>query len=129
MAKVITISSKGLFDFNKADLRPGAKQILDKEIVAKLPEFGKVQAMIISGHTDRIGSNDYNQKLSEKRAETVKTYLVSRGVDASVIDTYGYGKTQPLPSVKCDDKLPRKKLIECLEPNRRVEVEVKGMSN
>ena len=129
VAKVITISAKNLFDFDKADLKPGAKQVLDREIVAKLPEFGKVQTMIISGHTDRIGSSNYNQKLSEKRANAVKTYLVSRGVDAGVVATYGYGKTQPLPEVKCDDKLPRKKLIECLEPNRRVTVEVKGMSN
>ena len=61
---------------------------------------------------------------ADKRADAVRAYLVSRGVDAEVIDTMGAGKTQPIKS--CDDKLGRKKLIECLAPNRRVTVDVKG---
>ncbi len=124
--KPITIAAKSLFDFNKAVLKPGAKDVIDAEVVSKLAQFGTVQTVIVSGHTDRIGSAQYNQKLSEKRAEAVKAYLVTKGIKAEQIETYGYGKTQPLPEVKCDDKLPRKKLISCLEPNRRVTVEVKG---
>lgn len=124
--KPITIAAKSLFDFNKAILKPGAKETLDKEVIAKLPSLKKITTVIVSGHADRIGSAIYNQKLSERRAEAVKAYLVSKGVDANLIETYGYGKTQAVPGVKCADKLPRKQLIACLEPNRRVVVEVKG---
>jgi OOP family OmpA-OmpF porin len=124
--KTITLSSKALFAFNKAVLTPEGKATLDKEIVAKLGEIKKITFMLVTGHTDRIGSQQYNQKLSEKRADAVKAYLVTKGIDANVIETMGAGKTQPVPGVSCDDKLPRKKLIECLAPNRRVVVEVKG---
>lgn len=124
--KVITLSAKSLFDFNKAVLTPAGKEAVDKEVLSKLGEFKTVNAVIVSGHTDRLGSAAYNQKLSERRAEAVKAYLVSKGVDANKIETFGYGKTQPVPEVKCDDKLKRKQLIECLAPNRRVVVEVKG---
>jgi OOP family OmpA-OmpF porin len=79
----------------------------------------------VNGHTDRIGSSQYNQKLSERRAETVKAYLISKGTDASKIETYGFGKTTPVKS--CPDQKDRKALIACLQPNRRVEVEVKGV--
>jgi OOP family OmpA-OmpF porin len=124
--KVITLSAKSLFGFNQAVLTPGGKETIDKEVVSRLGEFGKINAVIVSGHTDRLGSAQYNQKLSERRAEAVKAYLIGKSVSPDVIETFGYGKTQPVPEVKCDDKLKRKQLIECLAPNRRVVVEVKG---
>src|SRR5437016_2609031 len=76
----------------------------------------------------RIGSQAYNQKLSERRANAVRDYLVSKGVARDKIETLGMGKTQPVPGVVCNQAYPkeRKALIECLAPNRRVEVEVKG---
>ena len=80
--------------------------------------------IIVNGHADRLGSPQYNQQLSEKRAEAVRAYLVSKGVDASGIETLGFGKTLPVKS--CPDQ-ERKALIECLAPNRRVVVEVQGM--
>lgn len=116
----------GSFAFGKSDLSAAAKQELDKEVIAKLGLCATVNLILITGHTDRIGSQQGNQKLSEKRANIVKKYLDSKGVKADTIDTMGAGKTQPVPGVKCDDKLPRKKLIECLAPNRRVVIEVKG---
>lgn len=126
-AKTTTIKGKSLFDFNKSALRPDAKSALDKEIIAKKGTVKSVSSVAINGHADRIGSNDYNQKLSEKRAEVVKAYLVGKGVPANNVDTFGFGKTQPAQGVpKCDDSLPRAKLIECLQPHRRVEVELKG---
>ena len=86
-----------------------------------------VSAVTINGHADRLGSNEYNQKLSEKRAEVVKAYLVGQGVPANNVDTFGFGKTQPAQGVaKCEDALGRAKLIACLQPHRRVEVELKG---
>ncbi|BAL25846.1 OmpA family protein [Azoarcus sp. KH32C] len=125
-AKKITLSSKALFGFNKAVLTPQGKAAIDREVLARLREVGPLQLVTVSGHTDRLGSQQYNQALSERRAKAVKDYLVTKGVPADKIDVIGYGKTQPVPGVKCDDKLGRKKLIECLEPHRRVEVEIKA---
>lgn len=124
--KAITLSSKALFAFNKAVLTPAGKTAIDREVLAKLAEFGPVDQVTVSGHTDRLGSQQYNQALSERRAAAVKGYLVSKGVDANRIDTIGYGKTQPVSGVSCPDSLGRAKLIECLEPHRRVVVEIKG---
>ena len=125
--KVITIASKSLFDYNKAILKPAAKELIDNEIIAKLDSLGKIKMIIVSGHSDRLGTAAYNQKLSEKRAEAVKAYLLAKGLDGNLIETMGYGKTQPAQGVpKCDDKLPRKQLIACLEPHRRVAIEIQG---
>ena len=75
---------------------------------------------MITGYTDRIGSSAYNQKLSERRAVAVRTYLASKGVDAVRLKAQGKGEADPV--VTCTDRqLPA--LIKCLEPNRRVEVE------
>ena len=77
----------------------------------------------MTGHTDRIGSAEYNQKLSKQRADAVRDYLVSKGVDRTKIETIGMGEKQPV--VQCNQK-EMKALIACLQPNRRVEVQVKG---
>jgi len=119
-----TLHTDQTFAFNKAVLGPVAKKNLDDIISSKLATCAEVKSIIITGHTDRLGTQSYNQKLSEKRAEAVQTYLVSKGIKADLIDTMGAGKTQPIQS--CDDKLGRKKLIECLAPNRRVTLDVKG---
>lgn len=119
-----TLAADNAFAFNKATLTAAAKANLDSTVIAKLGSCAKVNAVIVTGHTDRLGSQAYNQKLSEKRAEAVRAYLVSKGVKPDSIDTMGAGKTQPIKG--CDDKLGRKKLIECLAPNRRVTIDVKG---
>ena len=81
----------------------------------------------MTGHTDRLGTDAHNQPLSLRRADAVRDYLVSKGVPRDKIETIGMGEKQPLPGVVCDQK-NQKALIECLAPNRRVEVEVKGES-
>ncbi|KPK09292.1 MAG: hypothetical protein AMJ64_00945 [Betaproteobacteria bacterium SG8_39] len=124
-AKTLTITSTQLFAFNKSDLSSDAKARLDREVLSRLNEFATIQFINVYGHTDRIGSAQYNQKLSERRANTVKAYLVSKGVAASKVETYGYGKTSPTKS--CPGNLSGKALIDCLAPNRRVVVEAKGM--
>jgi OmpA-OmpF porin, OOP family len=121
----ITIASKALFDFDKAVLKPDGKKALDTEVVAKIKQVQKVELVLVTGHTDRLGSQAYNQKLSERRAATVRDYLASQGVAKDKIETLGMGKTQPVPGIKCEQK-NRKELIACLQPHRRVEVEVKG---
>lgn len=121
----ITLSSKALFDFDKAVLRPDGKKALDSEVISKLKDVQKLELVLVTGHTDRLGSQAYNQKLSERRANAVREYLISQGVAKDKIETLGMGKTQPVPGVKCEQK-NRKALIACLQPHRRVEVEVKG---
>lgn len=121
-----SLQNDATFTFGKAELNPAGKDQLDKNVLAKLGGCASIKLMLITGHTDRIGSHETNQKLSEKRAESVRAYLESKGAKADTIETMGAGKTQAVPSVKCDDKQPRKKLIECLAPNRRVVIEVVG---
>ena len=121
---VIVLKADETFAFNKAVLTPAARAKLDSDVVAKVKQIPNIKFINVNGHTDRLGGAQYNQKLSEKRADAVKAYLVSKGVDASKIETYGFGKT--LPAKACPDQKNRKALIECLAPNRRVEVEIQG---
>jgi OOP family OmpA-OmpF porin len=121
----ITLASKALFDFDKAVLRPDGKAAIDSEIISRLNNVQKLELVLVTGHTDRIGTQQYNQRLSERRADAVRDYLVSKGVPRDKIETLGMGKTQPVPGVVCNQKALRE-LIACLAPNRRVEIEVKG---
>ncbi|MBK7592517.1 MAG: OmpA family protein [Betaproteobacteria bacterium] len=119
----ITLDSKVLFDFDKAVLKPEGKAAIDSQVVGKLAQVQKLEVVLVTGHTDRLGSDAYNQKLSVQRADAVRDYLVGKGVDKAKIETLGMGEKQPV--VQCEQK-NRKELIACLAPNRRVEVQVKG---
>jgi OOP family OmpA-OmpF porin len=121
---VVNLASTELFEFNKATLTAEARKKLDNEVVAKLKDMGDIRYINVNGHADRLGTPTYNQQLSEKRAEAVRAYLVSKGVDRSKVETFGFGKTLPVKS--CPDSAKRAELIECLSPNRRVVVEVQG---
>jgi OOP family OmpA-OmpF porin len=127
---VTSVTATGLFEFNKATLTPDARAKLDTEVVNRAKEFASIALVHVDGHADRLGSAQYNQKLSEKRADAVRAYLVSKGFDASKIETLGSGKTNQVKSCpdKTGGKADRKALIECLAPNRRVVVELKGMA-
>ena len=120
----VTLAADALFDFDKATLRPDGKAALD-EVVAKAQQL-VLEVVIAVGHADRIGSAAYNQKLSEKRAAAVKEYLVSKGIPANRIYTEGKGSKQPVtkPGQCKGPKSP--KVIACLQPDRRVEVEIIG---
>ena len=120
----VTIAADALFDFNKATLRPEGKAKLD-ELVAKANAI-KLEVILVVGHTDRIGSAEYNLKLSDRRAAAVKTYLVSKGIEANRVYTEGKGKTQPVTGDKCKGNAKTKALIECLQPDRRADIEVIG---
>jgi len=119
--------------FDKAEMTPDNVKELEKFIAglrkatkARAPvQFG---AVVVTGHTDRLGSLKYNMRLSERRAVVVKDYLVKNlNVDQKLIFWEGKGPKEPIPVTKfCDNKMKRKQLIECLAPNRRVTVEVVG---
>ena len=114
----VTLEATKLFEFDKADLiMPSPK--LD-EIAAALQADTSITDVDITGYTDRLGSEKYNLKLSERRANSVRDYLVSKGVDGNRLKAYGKGEANPL--VQCNQR-KRQELIDCLEPNRRVEVE------
>jgi OOP family OmpA-OmpF porin len=124
----ITLQAETLFDFDKSVIHADGKKQLDNEVVGKMKEYPQVEVVLVTGHTDRIGSDAYNQKLSQRRAAAVKAYLVSQGVEAKRIETAAKGESEPV--VSCDNVKGKvsgknKKLVECLQPNRRVMVEVK----
>jgi OOP family OmpA-OmpF porin len=114
--ETVTISAEKLFGFDKSKLQEGSKPILDG-VVAKLKEHEEFKLVMVNGHTDRIGSEAYNQKLSERRAVEVKEYIVSQGIDGSRLQAIGMGESEPVVDCK---GVKGKKLIECLAPNRRV---------
>ena len=124
-AATVTLQADQLFLFGKAALTNAAKSRLDKDVIGRIAgSCATLEAVVIEGHTDRLGSQQYNQKLSEKRADAVKAYLVSKGVQAGKIETIGMGKT--VPAKFCPDVKSRKELIACLAPNRRAIVSIKG---
>lgn len=111
----ITLSSDVLFDFDKAIVKPEGKTKLD-DLVGKLKAVN-LEVIIAIGHTDSVGSNAYNQKLSVRRANAVKAYFVSKGIPANRIYTEGKGETSPIASNNTK---------EGRQKNRRVEIEVVG---
>ncbi|MGA2552029.1 MAG: outer membrane protein OmpA [Burkholderiaceae bacterium] len=116
----ITFAADAFFDFNKSVLKPEAKAKLD-DLVSKLSAIN-LEVIIAVGHTDSIGSDAYNQKLSVRRAESVKAYLVSKGIEPNRIYTEGKGKKQPIaPNTINGHDNP-----EGRAKNRRVEIEVVG---
>ena len=121
----LTIGANELFGFNQAALTPAGRAKLDKEVIQRASkEYADIRSVTVSGHTDRLGARDYNQRLSERRAEAVRAYLVSRGMDAGKVKSQGFGMTQPVKT--CPDQKDRKALIGCLAPNRRVDIEING---
>ena len=124
VAEKLTLDADALFDFDKSTLRPAGRDALDT-FVGKLKDISPETIMTI-GHADRIGTPRYNQRLSEQRVASVKDYMVSKGVEANRIYAEGKGETQPV--TKAGDCAGPKsaKVIACLQPDRRVEIEVIG---
>ncbi len=129
--KRFTLKSDVLFNFNKATLKPQGQQALDQlytQLSSMDPKDGSV---VVLGYTDAVGSAQYNQKLSEKRAQSVVDYLVSKGIPSDKISARGMGKADPVTGNTCGYKAGRatKAQIDCLAPDRRVEIEVKGIKD
>lgn len=117
--KTVKIQEEKLFGFDKAAINADGKHTLDN-VAEQINANPEIDVVLVTGYTDKLGSDKYNQKLSERRATQVRDYLVSKGVDASRLTAAGKGESDPV--VACDDVKGRKKLIECLQPNRRVEI-------
>ena len=111
----VTYAADAFFDFDKAILKPEAKTKLD-DLVSKTKEIN-LEVIIAVGHTDGVGTDAYNDKLSVRRAESIKTYLTSKGLEANRVYTEGKGKKQPVAD---------NKTAEGRAKNRRVEIEVVG---
>ena len=124
----VTLSADTLFDFDKATLKPAGKQKLD-ELVSRLAGVD-LEVINSTGYTDRLGKEAYNLKLSQRRADAVKAYLVQKGVNANVIKTAGKGEADPVvncPNPSKKGKIKNfKQLVKCLQPNRRAVIEVSG---
>jgi len=117
----VTLDATVLFGFDKAAIRDEGKRLLDTEVVDKMKAHPEVELVLITGHTDRIGTEQYNQGLSERRAAAVKKYLAEQGIEESRLHSEAKGESEPV--VACDG-VYGKKAIECLQPNRRVVVEI-----
>jgi OOP family OmpA-OmpF porin len=115
VSEKVSFAAEALFDFDKSIVKPQGKTALD-DLLTKLQGMN-TEVMITVGHTDSVGSDAYNQKLSLRRADAVKAYLISKGIDGSRVYTEGKGETQPLADNKTADGRAK---------NRRVTVEVVG---
>lgn len=114
--QAVVIQADALFDFDKSVVRPDGKKSID-DALAKLRGVS-LELVIATGHTDSIGTDAYNQKLSERRAAAVKDYLVSKGIPAAKVTTIGKGESQPVAT---------NKTAEGRQKNRRVDIEFKGV--
>lgn len=125
VAERVTLDADTLFDFDKAVLRPAGRTALD-DFFGKIKEIEPEMIMAV-GHADRFGSEAYNQNLSERRVAAVKTYLVDKGIAADRVHTEGKGESQPLTKAgECDGRKSAA-VIACLQPDRRVEIDVVGI--
>jgi outer membrane protein OmpA-like peptidoglycan-associated protein len=98
------------FDFDSADLKPKNRELLSR--IAGILLVSKGYGLSVFGYTDDVGTREYNQKLSERRADAVRTYLVQAGLDASIINTKGYGKTNPLVAGNTDQARAKNRRVE-----------------
>jgi OOP family OmpA-OmpF porin len=123
--QAISFTGDALFAFDKSELKPEGKAMLE-DLISQLQgvTFDRIN---VTGHSDRIGSKDYNQQLSERRATTVKDYLVGKDVASGRIDAQGMGNSQPtVASDDCRNTQGSKETIACLQPDRRVDIEMTG---
>ncbi|MEJ6001190.1 OmpA family protein [Paucibacter soli] len=124
--KRVSFTAESLFGFDRSTVRPEGQAALDN--FSRELTGSSYQVINVEGHTDRLGTEAYNQHLSEQRAEAVKRYLVDGGkLDGSKIAAVGKGESQPLTKPEdCKGNKQSAALIACLQPDRRVEIEVVG---
>jgi outer membrane protein OmpA-like peptidoglycan-associated protein len=118
---VLGVNEEGRFDFDQYSLRPEVKRVLDQ--LAEQLKTAEYDRLDIVGYTDRIGTSDYNRRLSELRAYSVAQYLMAKGVPENKIRYEGRGDKDPLTPVGHCQGLAREELITCLQKDRRVVIE------
>lgn len=124
VSQKVSFSGDALFAFDQSTLKPEGKAMLD-DLVRKM-DGSTYDTILAVGHTDRFGSNAYNQKLSERRANTVKAYLQDKNVPAARIDAEGKGETQPITKLNECRGAKTAGVVACLQADRRVDVEMLG---
>jgi OOP family OmpA-OmpF porin len=124
VAQKVTFDADVLFDFDKAVLRPEGKAALDS-FAGQLPGIN-LETISVIGHADRFGTDEYNKALSDKRAATVKDYLTAKGLEPGRMYAEGKGESQPVTKPGECQGAKSAKVIACLQPDRRVDVEVIG---
>jgi OOP family OmpA-OmpF porin len=122
--KPVALEADALFAFDSADLTDQGRSQLDQVVGSLTAKQLENKQIEITGYTDRIGPETYNQTLSERRAQAVRDYLVSKGLPADAISTQGLGAAKPV--VGCEGERGAQ-LIDCLAPNRRTEIEFSAM--
>lgn len=128
VAEKVTFATDVLFDFDRSVIKPEGRTKLD-DLASKVQGVN-LEVVIAIGYADRIGTPAYNQRLSVRRAEAIKAYLVSKGIEANRVYTEGKGESSSVTGNKCKnmgrEHGSNKKLVECLAPDRRTEIEVIG---
>jgi OOP family OmpA-OmpF porin len=120
----LSLSADALFAFDKYSLNSTGEALLsDLAVQIKAADAYRI---VVTGHTDRIGSTAYNQKLSEQRANTVRDYLTGKGAVSALITTSGKGETEPMTTTEVCKGRISPKLIACLQPDRRVDIDIEG---
>ncbi|MDM0039020.1 OmpA family protein [Variovorax sp. J22G21] len=124
-AQKVTLGADGLFRFDGgavSDLLPEGRAKVERLAVEIQRNAKQLQGIVVTGHTDRLGSESYNAALSLARANSVRELLAQNGIDRRLIRTQGMGERQPVAQCQGTAKTPA--LVSCLQPNRRVEIEV-----
>jgi OOP family OmpA-OmpF porin len=120
----MSISTDALFAFDKSALNADGKKMLDE--VARQIKSAEMDHVHIIGNADRLGSDDYNMALSLRRADAVRDYLVAQGIASHLIDSKGVGKSAPVTAKGECVGAQSAKVIACLQPDRRVDVDLQG---
>jgi len=119
----VTLSESQTFGSGKTALNKAAQQRIQEQIVDRLPVCSGIDAIVVTGHADRLGSRKHNEEIAVKRAEAVAAFLKSKNV-AAPIQIVGAGSNEPV--AQCGQNLPTRKLAACLSPDRRVVIRVQG---
>ena len=123
----VEFGADGLFAFGKSDLgnlNPAGRDTLDDLANHLQQDAVKLSSVVVTGYTDRIGSEQANLALSQARADTIRDYLIQKGLDTHLVRAYGAGDAKPV--VQCPGQKLTPQLVRCLQPNRRMEIEISG---
>jgi outer membrane protein OmpA-like peptidoglycan-associated protein len=125
----LTLDADGLFRFDRADLAdllPASRAKID-HFITEVKTWKTVSAITVTGHTDRLGTDAYNQQLSAARALSIKNYLITQGATADLVSAKSVGESSPVTTAaQCPSSLKPAALIACLQPDRRIEIEFQG---